>query len=308
MYKRQIYNSAIAAQNNSKFGYNTTTPYWNYTPSNGRKGLIQIDSELFLITSITNGTQMVVKRGQQNLFLNTTPPSVAHSINTQFWTYHSTCLLSAPATTGPYDVFATAMANAQFFVTLFNPGYDKIGLTSFSSTSTLRRGLTSTFSTVQGDIAAINNPDGGTNTASGIAVGRQVLDGAGKRANAVRVLIFLTDGLANSYCGSTYSAANYNTAACPSAGGGADGNATATLAAYKEAERASNGQILIYTIGLGAYASDSLLKRIADGGVAGVGPCQNNQAGCRYFKAPSVADLGSAFASIAAQTHIALTN
>ena len=174
--------------------------------------------------------------------------------------------------------------------------------------SCARRFLTSTFSQVQSSIAGINNPDGGTNTASGLAASRQVLDGAGKRANAVRVMIFLTDGLANSYCGSPYNAANYNTTACPSQNGGADGNATANTAAFMEAQRATNGDILIYTIGRGAFSSDTFLKQLADGGVAGVGPCQTGKPGCRFFKAPTVADLAAAFASIAAQTHIALTN
>ena len=303
-----IFKDTNAANNNAKFGYNTTTEYYRYTPGGGRKGLIQIDSEIFLITAIPNGTQMSVTRGQRNNFLNTTPPAVAHLVNTQLWAYHGNCLLSAPATAGPYDVFATAMANAQFFTTLFNPGYDKIGLASFSNTAAKREDLTGSFATVQSSIAGINNPDGGTNTASGLAAGRQVLDGAGKRANAVRVMIFLTDGLANSYCGSPYNAANYNTTACPSQNGGADGNATANTAAFMEAQRAANGDILIYTIGLGAFSSDTFLKQLADGGVAGVGPCQTGKPDCRFFKAPTVADLGAAFASIAAQTHIALTN
>jgi hypothetical protein len=155
-------------------------------------------------------------------------------------------------------------------------------------------------------MTAINNPNGGTNSAHGMAVGRQILDGTGKRANAVRVVVFLTDGRANSYCGFTYNPSNYNSTSCPSQGGGNDGNSNAVTAAYGETTRAANEQIIIYTIGFGPYVDDAFLERMADGGVSGVGPCQNSQPGCRYYKAPTLAQLQAAFISIAEQTHIAL--
>lgn len=301
-----IFNSTSSSTNNNNFGYSTTTRYYQYTPSNGRRGLIKIDNEIFLITAIPSSTQLTVTRAQNNSFTGTAGAQAPHAVNAVLSSQRANCIKAAPASTGPYDYYDGMITDAQYFTTLFNPTYDKIGLTSFSSSGTLRRNLTSNYSQVQSDMAAINNPNGGTNTAHGIAVGRQVLDGTGKRANAVRVEVFLTDGRANSYCGSTYNPANYSTTSCPSQGGGNDGNATATYAAYQETVRAANGQIIFFTIGFGPYVDDNLLKQIADGGVAGVGPCQNNQPNCHYYKAPTLAELSAAFVSIAAQTHIAL--
>jgi len=212
------------------------------------------------------------------------------------------------------------IADAQYFTTLFNPRYDQLGVATFSTDlafpgystyngNQVRRYLTSNFAQVQSDLTAIRNPDGYTNSAYGVALGRLILDGAGKRANASRVLIFLTDGLANTVCGSPYNAANYNNAAsCPGETYAGPGS-TANNSAYSEAVRVANdaqGPVTIFTIGFGPYADADFLKRIADGGTAGVGPCQNNRPGCRYYQAPTLADLANAFTSIAAQTHISL--
>ena len=50
----------------------------------------------------------------------------------------------------------------------------------------------------------------------------------------------------------------------------------------------------------------SFLERIANGGSAGNGPCQDGDDGCRYYFAPTTAQLDEAFEAIAEQTHIAL--
>lgn len=301
-----IFNSTSSAQNNAKFGYNTTTRYFQYNPGTpDSAGIIKIDNEIFRIQSILSPTQMSVTRGLADTFKGTSGMS-AHPANALVQSHHADCLLSAPSSSGPYDYYDGMITDAQYFTTLFNPTYDKIGLASFSSSGTLRRNLTGNFSQVQSDMAAINNPNGGTNSAHGMAVGRQILDGSGKRANAVRVLVFLTDGRANSYCGQTYNPTNYNTTSCPSQGSNIDGNSYAVTAAFGETSRAANEQIIIFTIGFGPFVDDSFLMRMADGGVAGVGPCQNGQLGCRYYKAPTLAQLDSAFQAIAAQTHIAL--
>ena len=162
--------------------------------------------------------------------------------------------------------------------------------------------LTTSFGTGTNSINTALNamayPDGGTNSATGIAVGRQLLDGTGKRAGATRVMLFITDGRANAYCGSSYNAANYNTTSCPSAGGGADGNAAAVNAAIQEATRAatdSAGSIIIYVIGLGTAVDDAFLTNIANIGHG------------LYFKAPTLAQIDDAFISVAQQTHIKLS-
>lgn len=293
-----IFNSTSSSTNNTKFGYNTSTRYYQYTPSNGRAGLIRIDDEVFVITSIPNATQLVVNRGQANSFLGLgSTTKVGHATNSVLHSQHADCIHSAPAASGPYDYYDGMISDAQYFTTLFNNTYDKIGLASFSSQGNNLQALTSTFTAVTGAMTAIGNPNGGTNSAHGLAVGRQILDGGGKRANAVRVMVFLTDGRANSYCGSAYNAANYNTTSCPSAGGGNDGNSSAVNAAMAEAARAAaDNNIIIYTIGFGPYVDDDFLTDIANTGHG------------QYYKAPTLAELNAAFASVAQATHISLTH
>jgi len=301
-----IFNSTSSASNQTNFGYNTTRRYYSYTPGAGRRGLIKIDNEIFLITAVPNATTLTVTRAQNNTFTGTGGVQAAHAANAVLWAQRRDCIHSAPASTGPYDYYDGMIADAQYFTTLFNPTYDKIGLASYSSSGTLRSNLSSNFAAVRASMTAINNPAGGTNSAHGVAVGRQILDGTGKRVNSSRVLVFLTDGRANSYCGATYVASNYNTTSCPSQGGGTDGNSAATTAAFQETIRVSNEAVVVYTIGFGPYVDNAFLKQMADGGVAGVGPCQNNQPNCRYYEAPTLGELQSAFTSIAARSHISL--
>lgn len=295
-----IFNSTSSSQNNAKFGYNTSTRYYQYTPSNGRRGLIKIgsgaDAEIFLITAIPSSTQLTVTRAQNDTFLNVTGAKLAHSVNDEVWSQRGSCLSSAYSAAGPYDTYDGMIADAKYFTTLFNSAYDKIGATTYSTAGTIRTNLSSDFAGVRSALDSIGYPEGGTNAAHGIAVGRQVLDGSGKRANSARVLVFLTDGRANAYCGSTYSASNYNTTSCPSQGGGTDGNSSAVNAALAEAARAAadNGTI-IYTIGFGAFVDDTFLTNIANTGKG------------QYFKAPTLAELDDAFRSVAQATHISLT-
>lgn len=290
-----IFNSTSSSTNNTNFGYSTTSRYYQYTPSNGRQGAIKIDNEVFLITAIPNGTTLTVTRAQANNFLGTSTTKDAHASGTKLYAQRSDCLKSAPSAAGPYDYFDGMIDDAKYFVTLFNSSYDHIGLVDFSSDGNILRNLTGNFSQIQSDMDAIAYPNGGTNSAHGIAVGRQVVTGSGSRSNSTRVMVFLTDGRANSYCGSSYNAANYNTTTCPSQGGGNDGNASAVNAAYAEATRAAGANITIYTIGFGPYVDDAFLTTIA------------TSTGGKYFKAPTLADLDAAFTSIAAETHISLT-
>jgi hypothetical protein len=305
-----IFNSTTASQNNSKFGYNTSTKYYLYAPTAvDSAGIILIDNEVFKITAINSATTMTVTRAQANSFLGTAGAMSAHSIGALVKSHHANCDLSAPSSAGPFDYADTIVSDAQYFTTLFNSNYDHIGVAKFSSSGTLVDGLSSNFSLLNSDMGAFGAPSGGTNSPHGIAVGRQVLDGAGNRGNAVRVLVFLTDGLANSYCGGSYNATNYNSTSCPSPGGAdtAAGWARSSGDAYAEVQRlVADKNTIIYTIGVGPYVSDAFLQRVADGGVAGVGPCQNNLPNCHYYKAPTPAQLQAAFTSVAQSTHIML--
>lgn len=291
-----IFNSTSRSTNNANFGFNTTTRYYQYTPQNGRAGLIRIDDELFQITGIPNSTTLTVTRARPDNFRGVATSKTEHAVGAVIESYHSGCELSAPDSSGPYSPYDGMVDDAQYFTGLFNSSYDKIGLASFSSRGEIRYDLTSSFLQLRNEIGSMGPPNGGTNAAHGIAVGRQLLDGPGKRDNSLRVLVFLTDGRANAYCGATYSPSNYDTTSCPSSGSGADGNSAAENAARAEAQRlASERNTIIYTIGLGSAVDDDFLTDIAAIG------------GGKYFKAPTLAQLDDAFRSVAESTHIQLT-
>lgn len=311
--------STSSSFNNTNFAMNSSTAYWKNS-SYGRTGMIMIDQELFQITSVNAAAKtLTVRRAQTNNFTGTSTTAAAHAKGAEIWANRVTCYVSAYNTptsvlgSGPEEREDTAIVDAQYFTTLFNSTFDQFGVSTFSTTANPRgtsamQSLTSNFTSVNNALAAIAYPDGGTNTAHGIAAGRLVLDGSGSRPGATRILVLLTDGRANAYCGSTYRASNYNSAtSCPSQGSGADGNAAATNAAYAEAQRLANdGDTTFYVIGLGTQVDDNFLEQIADGGVAGVGPCQNNQPTCTYFKAPTRAQLQAAFTAVAQAAHIKL--
>ncbi len=312
-------------------GQSGSTPYWQAAPKTSyqgftftaRPGLIMIgpaaNGELMQITAVNAGAKTLTvvrgvndKRGSQTdpAYVGVASTKAAHATASQIWMDRNGggCTAAAPAASGPYQPYDSLVTDAKYFTTLFNSSYDKFGVTYFSSPgATLKSALSSDFAAVQGAIGSMPAPAGGTNTAHGIAVGRQVLDGGGKRANAARVLVLITDGRAKEYCGSPYSASNYSSTSCPSPGGGIEGNPTANGSAEKEAQRAVADGITIFVIGLGAGVDANWLRLIADGGTSGVGPCQTNQATCTYFDAPTAAQLSAAFTSVAQQTHVTLT-
>jgi len=269
--------------------------------------------EIFQIAS-SNGVNstnktITVNRAQSNNFPdpNVATTKIVHPVGAEIWINRTVCADAVRSTTPPYGAnpFDGTIAAAEYFTTLFNASYDKIGVSRYSTNTTSVSALSSNLSAVKSSIHNFAAPAGSTNIAGGLASGRLILDGTGKRANAVRVMVLLTDGIANQVCGSTtYNTGSYNAIPCGSTNSG-----TTTQAqnhAYSEATRAKNGDILIFTIGLGDGVDANFLKRIADGGVNGTGPCQQNQPGCRYYFAPSPAQLDDAFQAIAEQTHIAL--
>ncbi len=231
----------------------------------------------------------------------------AHSVGAEIWANRTTgafgstlpcdALSKTRATTtvnGPHQPFDDAVANSKYFATLFNSSYDKIGVTTFSTTGTIRQDLTSNFSQVNTALDAVAIPDGTTNIAHGIARGKALLDGTGKRANAVRVIVVLTDGIPNRYCTGSYTGASCTTGSttdptsCP-----APSNAS-IAAAINQAAVAKAGDITVYTIGLGGGVLDCILEAVAAAG------------GGTYYKSPTPAGLAAAFTSIAERTRIAL--
>ncbi len=312
----RIFASTNASTNRSNFGttFNTTTPYWQVsqgsnptavpTSANLRPGIIMIDNELMRITGVntTNNTLTVI-RGYRNEATNTDTVATSHAANAEVWAnrtgYSSTgdyCQLASyytPTTTqnGPHQPFDAAIDAAKYFTTLFDSQYDKIGSVRYSTRAAISQSLTADFGLVRSSLDAVLWPAGSTNIPHGLAVGRQVLDGPGKRANAVRVLVLLTDGIANTYCGSaTYNPSNYNSTSCTTG----SGVTQAEEHARQEAQRARNGDILIFTIGLGNDLNTAFLQDIA------------NIGGGHFYHAPTTAQLDEAFQAVAEQTHIAL--
>ncbi|GIW17040.1 VWA domain-containing protein [Tepidiforma sp.] len=312
----RIFTSTNAATNRSNFGttFNSTTPYWQLsvgsnptavpTSASLRPGIIMIDNELMRITGVNTSTNtLTVIRGYRNEQTEQNTVATSHAMNAEVWAnrtgYSSTsdyCQLASyytPTTTqnGPHQPFDDAIDAAKYFTTLFDSQYDKIGAVRYSTTAAISQNLTANFANVRGSLDAILWPSGATNIPHGIAVGRQVLDGPGKRANAVRVLVLVTDGIANTYCGSaTYNPNAYNGTSCTTG----SGVSQAETHARREAERARNGDILIFTIGLGNDLNTTFLQDIAAIG------------GGQFYHAPTTAQLDEAFQAVAEQTHIAL--
>lgn len=302
----RIFTSTNASTNRSNFGttFNSTTPYWQRSAPGLRAGMIMIDNELMRITGVNvSKNTLTVQRGQRNDSTGVMTTATSHAANAEVWAnrtgYSSRndyCQLAShytPTTTqnGPAQPFDAAIDAAKYFTTLFNPTYDKIGAVRYSTKAAISQNLTSDFSAVRRSFDEVLWPAGATNIAHALAVGRQVLDGSGKRANAVRVLVLVTDGIANTYCGSaTYSAANYNSTSCSTG----SGVSTAENHARQEAQRAANGDIIIFTIGLGDDLNRQFLRDIAAIG------------GGQFYEAPTTAQLDEAFQAVAEQTHIAL--
>lgn len=312
----RIFTSTNSSTNWNNFGttFNSTTPYWQRTTGGSdpslRAGIIKIDDELMKITAVNVATNtLTVQRGIQNRYKSQGTTATSHSANAEVWAnrtgYSSTgdyCELASyyQATTaqnGPHMPFDGAISNAQYFTTLFDPAYDKIGLAKYSSSASIVENLSSNLATIANSMDTILFPAGGTNIAHGLAKGRFILDGSGKRANAVRVLVILTDGVPTNYC-SNSGAYTSNSTSCTTQSDSTPSTCpasnTAITHAKNQATAAKDAGIIVFTIGLGDGVLDCVLEDIATLG------------GGTYYKAPTVAQLDEAFQAIAEQTHIAL--
>lgn len=309
----RIFTSTSSSTNRANFGsgYNSSTPYWQRTPTSGvRSGIIMIDQELFKITGVnsTNNT-LTVTRAQTN---DRTSPGIAtskqaHSVGAEIWANRGSdgsqgyCDKAAyyartSSQEGPHQPFDGALDNAKYFVSLFNPAFDKMGVASYSSTAGIQANLTGdSFSSLNSAIDGFDYPEGGTNIAHGIARGQAILDGTGKRANSIRILVLLSDGVPNVYCTNGYSSSSCSQgssstpASCPAS------STTAINHAIARAAAAAASDVIVYTIGLGDGVLDCVMEDIAAAG------------GGEYYKAPTTAQLDEAFEAIAKKTHIGLT-
>jgi hypothetical protein len=322
---RSVFTSTSSSTNATNFGnsWNSTTPYWQRDPDGGsndegvttraRSGMIMIDSELFKITGVPSSptNALTVSRARVNKNTGVTTAKAAHAVDAEIWTLHgsgTSSSSSTPAycdkaaynarawpTTGPHQPFDDAMQNAKDFVARFDETYDKVGVSSFSTSASSHLGLSSSWSTVNSTINGLAYPQGGTNIAHGLAVGRLISTGTGARANATKVVVLLTDGAPNYYCTGGYSSTSCSTAsstfldACP-----ASSTTARTHAVSQAAVLAAQG-IRLFVIGLGADALPCVLSEIA---AAGNGT---------YYSALTTEDLDEIFEEIAETVRVKLT-
>lgn len=306
-----IFNSTNSTTNNSNFGYSSADKYHQRTL--GRKGMIAIFQnsgpgagayELFTITGVDGANNtLTVTRAQPIVWNGTYATSkITHAVGAEIWANRSGCDRAARNTTPPYgiDPFDETISNAEYFTTLFDPEYDKIGLVRYSQVATTVRALSSDLASIRTSIHNLATPADATNIPHGLAKGRQVVfDGATARTNGVKVIVLLTDGIPNRYCtnASAYETSGFTTCSVSSSASSPTSCAPATTAMtqlWDQATAAKNAGITVYVIGLGAGVLDCVLEKTALNG------------GGKYYKAPTTAQLDEAFQAIAEQTHIAL--
>jgi Flp pilus assembly protein TadG len=313
-----VFNTTNATAKGNLFGgyfdNDSTNKYHQIAPNGGRAGIIRIDDELFKITAVnaTNNT-LTVTRGQYNYVGAGSPTTkVAHPAFSEVWANRSSfgssdyCDMASynaasASVDGPHQPFDSALDNSQYFLTLFNPAFDKIGVARYSSTASILANLTGTsYATVDSAIDGLTYPTGGTNIAHGISRGRAIINGTGNRPNSIKVIVLLTDGNPTDYCsGQTSTSASYGNSSCSNSSAGLINTCTTTTAvthAINQAAVAASQGIIVYTIGLGDDVVDCVLEDIAEAG------------GGEYFKAPTTAQLDEAFEAIAEKTHIGLTD
>ena len=171
----------------------------------------------------------------------------------------------------------------------FNAGYDKIGVVKYSTTTSSVSAWTSNLSGLQTTIGNFAAPTRAVQTSpEGSQPARLVLDGVGKRANAVRVLVLLEDGIANYVCGSDLHLQYGRLSTAYRAFGEQRFNCDSTEprvpASHPSRPMAST---MISPIGLGDGVDANFLRRIADGGDYGVLPCQDNDRAVATDLAPT---------------------
>ncbi len=181
----------------------------------------------------------------------------------------STCPLPPP----DHEPMTSVKAAANGFADLFEPGYARVGLVSFASTSSLDQTASSDFGPGSGLESAVDNiyPGGSTNIGDAIDDAHDdVLNGTYTRGDALKIVVLLSDGVPNR---------------C--AGGANCTDEEAADHARAEAQEAADDGVVIYAIGLGANVDTALMEDLAAIG---------NGA---YVPSPTAADLDDTFDTIA---------
>ncbi|HEY63810.1 MAG TPA: VWA domain-containing protein [Caldilineae bacterium] len=194
----------------------------------------------------------------------------------------SNCIKCGGTWSTPPQPISDAKAAAEAFVDMNNPNLSHLGVVSYASDYTLDQPLTDEFYWVKSAIRSLT-ASGCTNAAGGLHVARNELTGPRARPDALRFIIFLTDGLPNKGLTSSQSC-KYCPDYCP----------VAKDAARQEAAAAAADRIVIYTIALGNKADRALMQDIA-----------NLTGGTSYY-APSSSELLAIYREIFEQIRLRL--
>lgn len=186
-----------------------------------------------------------------------------------------------------WEPFNSVQSAANDFAALFSPTYDRFALASYSTSASLDLQLNQDFGAGSPFESAVNDlsPDGYTNIGNALQLGRLELVSPRSRFDSIKVMVLLSDGIANVYPGG----GGWQTC------GSSSGCSAARDYARDQAQYAADDGIVIYTIGLGSNVDDGLLQEIAD------------IAGGSYVWAPSAGDLDATFQQIANAVRIRFT-
>lgn len=180
---------------------------------------------------------------------------------------------NCPAPPPAHEPMTSVKVAANGFAELFEPGYARFGLVSFSSTASLDESVSTDFGLGSGLESTINAiyPSGSTNIGDALDEAiDEVRNGPNTRADAIKVVVLLSDGVPNRCAGGVTCTA-----------------AEAADHARAKAQEAAGYGVTIYTIGLGNNVDAALMLDLADAG---------NGA---YIQSPTAGDLDTAFDTIA---------
>ncbi|MCC7352522.1 MAG: VWA domain-containing protein [Anaerolineae bacterium] len=187
----------------------------------------------------------------------------------------SSCIACGGVWTLPPQPITDAKDAAKAFVDMNNPNLTHMGLASYADNATLNQQLTSNFPAVKSALDVLT-ANGCTNAPGGIATGKNELISPRGRANALRIIVFLTDGLPNKVPNEGIDCCSSPTGTC----------AAAQSSTRNQADIAAQNNIVIYAIGLGDNADMGLMQDIAD--------ITNGEA----FYAPTAGDLLAIYQTI----------